>query len=344
MQTKEIIKDLTDGIGISGYEKKFSKTVKELLAGYCERTVLESNGSVIGFFKEPDISKKTILLEAHIDRIGLMVSEISEDGFLKFRALGGVDERVLPASEVYILGTEMVYGVIGAVPPHLKGMSDGEEQSPKISDMLIDTGLTKEELLEKVWVGAPIMMKSEFLELTDGRVSSSGLDNRSGMAAIFGCLDRLKDSELSVNLVVAFTVGEELGLQGAWALNTDIDIDLAVIIDVTHGRTHDSQKTDTFELGQGAVICRGPNFDRKTAGKIIELAKAKNIPYEIEVAQGNSGTNAWALQVSGRGIACALISIPLRYMHTTVETIALEDVETTSKLLFEIVLGGERLA
>ena len=344
MQIKEMIKNLTVQMGVSGYEEDFSKKVKDLLQNYCQETFLKTNGNVVGFFKKIDPQKKTILLEAHLDRIGLIVSEICDDGFLKFCALGGVDERILPASEVYILGSETLFGVIGAVPPHLNGMSDGDGKNPKISDMLIDTGLTKEEATRKISVGSPILMKSEFLELKDERLSAAALDNRCGMAAIFNCLECLKDKELPVNLVVAFTVGEELGLQGAWTLDTGLEIDLAVVVDVTHGRTLDSEKIDTFELGSGAVICRGPNFDRKTTDKIIELAKAKNIPYDIEVAPGNSGTNAWALQVSGGGTICALVSVPLRYMHTTVETVALRDVEATSNLLFEIVLGGEEIA
>ena len=344
MQIKEMIKNLTKEVGISGFENDFSKTLKGLLEEYCQETRLESNGNVIGFLKEFDPRKKTILLEAHLDRIGLMVSEICDDGFLKFRAIGGVDERILPASEVYILGSEVLFGVIGAVPPHLKGLTDGEEKPPKILDMLIDTGLTKEEVCQKVSVGTPVLMKSEFLELLDGKIASSALDNRIGVAAILKCLDMLKETEPSVNLAVAFTSGEELGLQGAWTLDTDAKIDLAVVVDVTHGKTLDSEKIDTFKLGSGVIICRGPNFDRKVSSKIVNLAKTKNIPYDIEVSPAHTGTNAWALQVLGKGMITALLSVPIRYMHTTVETLDIQDVETLTNLLFEIVLGGEEIA
>lgn len=344
MDTQNLLKKLTSEIGISGYEYDFSRAVKKILDEYCAKTIVEKSGNVKGFFTPFDKTKKTVLLEAHLDRIGLVVSEILEGGFLKFRAMGGVDERILPASDVLILGREVCFGVIGAVPPHLKGISAKDKNSPQISDMLIDTGMSVENVRKKISVGDPILLKSEILELADGRVSSAALDNRAGMAAIFECLKIIGEKDPVVNVRIAFTVGEELGLQGARTL-IDQDLpDLVVVVDVTHGRTHDSEKNDTFELGCGAVICRGPNLHYELTNKIIDVAKEKGLPFEIEVAAGNTGTNAWALQVSGSGVPCTLVSIPLRYMHTTVETISKDDVSTVGRLLAEIVLGGDVIA
>ncbi len=325
--------------GIFGHEEGFVGIVREHLRKYCAE-IKEESRSVIGILNKYDKNKKTILLEAHLDRIGLMVSEILDGGFVRFKALGGVDERILPASEVYIMGREVCLGVIGAVPPHLLGKDDKENKNPKISDMVIDTGLDKEDLIKKISVGDPILLDSKFVELLDGKVSSAALDNRAGMASLFKCLELIKNADIKVNVMIAFSVGEELGLQGARTLIDDIVPDLAVVVDVTHGKTHDSESLDTFELGSGVAICRGPNVDYEITNLVIELAKDNNINYEIEVAPGNTGTNAWAIQTLKKGIPCVLLSIPLRYMHTTVETIAVRDIDAAGKLLSEIVLGG----
>lgn len=344
MNTQNLLKELTDGIGISGFESDFSGTVKKILDKYCEKTIVEKSGNVKGFLNLPDKTKKTILLEAHLDRIGLVVSEVLDGGFLKFRTMGGVDERILPASEVYVLGREVCFGVIGEIPPHIKGSNESLKNAPKISDMLIDTGLSSEEVKKKISVGDPILLKSDFTKLADGKVSSAALDNRAGMASIFECLEQLKDKKIPVNVCVAFTTGEEMGLLGARTLGFESEPDLAVVVDVTHGKTHDSQKSGTFELGAGPIICRGPNLHYEKTNKIIALAEEKKIPFDVEVAPDNTGTNAWALQTMEMGIPCALVSIPLRYMHTTVETICIEDIKNTARLLSEIVSGGDCIA
>ncbi|MBR5614613.1 MAG: M20/M25/M40 family metallo-hydrolase [Clostridia bacterium] len=343
MDIISVLKKLTQDLGISGFEDPFAQSVCEMLKEYCPDAKVNKTGSVIGTLNGSSANKKTILLEAHLDRIGLVVSEILEDGFVKFKALGGVDERTLPASEVYILGKSNVYGVIGALPPHLKKGTESVSEL-KISDMLIDTGLSGDKARESFGVGDPILLKSDFTELAGGIVSSAALDNRAGMAAVLECLDCIKDKELPCNVKVAFTTGEELGLHGARTLLYDDTPDLAVVIDVTHGRTPDALDFDTFPLGCGAIICRGPNLHYEATLKTISTAKEKGIPYDIEVAAGNTGTNAWILQISGKGVPCVLVSIPLRYMHTVVETVDTADIKSAGTLLAEMILGGDIVA
>jgi len=251
-----------------------------------------------------------------------------------------VDERILPGSECFILGKKPVYGVIGAVPPHL--LKKDDKKAVKMSDIIVDTGLGDD--CQKLFsVGDPILLKSDFCILADEKVSSAAIDNRAGMAAVMLMLEKLRGKELPVNLKIVFASGEELGLLGARTLSMDECPDLAVVVDVTHGQTHDSKEEGTFALGAGVEICRGPNLHNSATNKIIGIAKDKNIPFEIEVASGNTGTNAWVLQTMEKGIACALLSIPIRYMHTTVETVDVRDIETTAQLLAEVVLNGGEL-
>ena len=270
----------------------------------------------------------------------------NQNGFVSFTALGGVDERILPASEVYILGKSRVYGVIGAKPPHLIKKTDkSETEGLHIRDLLIDTGLDSSAARELIGVGDPILLRSEYTPLLGSRACSAALDNRAVIAAVLTLLEKVSDADLPYNLLISFTSGEELGLHGAYSANFDTVPDLAVVIDVTHGTTHDSPKNFTsFPLGCGAVICRGPNLRGDITDRIIGLAKESEIPYAIEVAAGCSGTNAWAFQISRGGIPCALISIPLRYMHTTVEVIDTNDIAAVGLLLEKIVTGGVDLA
>lgn len=346
MDINGLLNKLTREAGISGFETDFSKSLRAMLSEYCTEVYTDRSGSVFGLKRSSAPNAKTVMLDAHLDRIGLMVKEVDENGFVSFTALGGVDERILPASEVYILGKSRVYGVIGAKPPHLIKKTDkSETEGLHIRDLLIDTGLDSSAARELIGVGDPILLRSEYTPLLGSRACSAALDNRAGIAAVLTLLERVSDAELPYNLLISFTSGEELGLHGAYSANFDTVPDLAVVIDVTHGTTHDSPKNFTsFPLGCGAVICRGPNLRGDITDRIIGLAKESEIPYAIEVAAGCSGTNAWAFQISRGGIPCALISIPLRYMHTTVEVIDTNDIAAVGLLLEKIVTGGVDLA
>lgn len=342
MSILETTKEFIQIPGISGFEQDFSEAVCEKLKNYCPDARVTKTHCVVGSLPSKDEDAPEILIEAHLDRIGLIVSSVDENGFVSFDTLGGVDGRILPAAEVCILAKQEIFGVIGAKPPHLMSKSE-EKQGLKTEDMLIDTGLG-EAAQEIISVGDPILLESEFCELLGGRISSAALDNRVCMAAIFEVLEELREKELPFKLSVAFASGEETGLLGAYTLVDEKAPDLAVVLDVTYGRTPDAEGSETFPLGSGAAICRGPNVHYEMTKKVMEIAKKNGIPYEIEVAPRSTGTNAWAIQTSKSGVPCVVISVPLRYMHTTVETVDLADVESVCRLLCEIVCGGDILA
>lgn len=339
---KKIANELIAIPGISGYEGDFAEYVCEKLKKYCPDAQVTKTNCVLGTLPSKNSDAPVILLEAHLDRVGLIVSSVDENGFVSFKTLGGVDERILPACEVRILGRKEVFGIIGAKPPHLMAKSE-EKEGLKIQDMLIDTGLGA-EASELISVGDPILLESEFCELMNDRISSGALDNRLSMATVFAALEQLKDKELPYNVCVAFTSGEELGLQGAYTIVDHCEPDLAIVVDVTYGTTPDACCSETFPLGSGVAICRGPNVHYEMTKQIMKIAKKSGIPYEIEVAPRSTGTNAWAIQTSGSGVPCVVISIPLRYMHTTVETADLNDAANVCRLICEIICGGEVIA
>lgn len=339
---KEITKELLSVPGITGYESNSAEFVCEKLKKYCSDARVTKANCVLGTILSKNADASMIMLEAHLDRIGLIVSGVDENGFVSFKTLGGVDERILPACEVCILGKEEVFGIIGAKPPHLMAKAEKKE-GLKVEDMLIDTGLG-EEVRELISVGDPIMLKGDFCELMNNRIASAALDNRLSVAAVFAVLEQLKGKELPYNICIAFTSGEEQGLQGAYTIVNKCQPDLAIVVDVTYGETPDACDSDTFSLGSGVAICRGPNVHYEITKKVMNIAKEKNIPYEIEVAPGSTGTNAWAIQTSGSGVPCVVISIPLRYMHTSVETADLNDAQCVCNLICEVICGGEVIA
>ena len=338
MNVKDFLRDLGSCFGVSGYERAFSERLREMLRVFCVDASIDKFNNVIAVKKCGRDGAKRLMLEAHLDQIGLMVSNIDKNGFISFVNLGGVDERILPASEVYILGRERVFGVIGAKPPHLSG---AKEKGIKIENMLIDTGFTRDALMKIIPIGSPIVMKSGVGEMQGEKLCGCAMDNRGGVASVFYCLEKIRDMDLDFDLYVLFSSQEELGLHGAYSGTYEIDPDLAVAVDVTHGTTSDTKgRCEVFDLGSGAVICRGPSLDFERTNQLIQAAKENALPYEIETAAGNSGTTSWAIQTSRLGVPVMLVSVPLRYMHTTVETLCVRDVECVGDLLSKFVSGG----
>ncbi len=343
MNIKENLKHLTSLSGLSGAEGSLSQVLCQKLRELGLEASCDSYGNVHGFLSCDKKDAKTLLLEAHMDQIGLMVSEIKENGYIKFVNLGGVDQRILPGMEVMIHGKEPVYGVIGACLHKTKEEED--EKNPKLEEYRIDTGLTEKEVREQISVGDFVQLQSSTVELLHGIISGPAMDNRAGIVSILDCVERLQAARPFYHVYVLFSTQEELGLHGAYTGVQGKEFDGAIVVDVTHGTTPDAkEEVGVFPLGSGAVICRGPNFHYSYTKQLISLAKEKGIPYEVEVASAESGTTAWAIQTANGGIPAMLISVPLRYMHTNVETLQCKDIEAVAELLYYAAMGGVEIA
>ncbi len=343
MELKERIFNCVNVTGISSQEQGIANYLLNELWALGMDAEVDEVGNVHGRMLCEKENAKTILLEAHMDQIGLMVSGIDDNGYIKFTALGGVDERILCGAEVEIQAKTPVYGVIGAC--RHTANDNKPIKNPKIDELRIDIGFGRKEAEARVKIGDAIALKDTPQMLLGDKISSIALDNRAGVAAILDSLNRAKSKSLPYHIDVLFSVGEELGLQGTYKCADAIRADAAIAVDVTFGKTPDTKDSiGVFPLGCGAVICRGPNLHYEYTKQLLNLAKEQGIPYEIEVAAASTGTTAWALQTSGCGVPTMLISIPLRYMHTNVETLALCDVQAVSDLLFAAVTGGVLLA
>lgn len=321
--TEKALKYLSSAYGISSDEKAFSDIIKPLLDKICDETRLDENGNLLGFIKGK--SDKTLMIDAHMDRIGLMVKDVTEDGKIFFTNVGGVDERILPYAEVIVCGKEEVTGFI-----------QPEGDTYKIDDLYIRT--ERKDIKNLVSTGDKVILSSEYVKLCGNIVSGAAFDNRAGVLSVLKAISLLENNEH--NIVILFSVQEELGLHGAY--KDDIKPDACIVVDVTHGETKDTKgQTGVFPLGSGAVICRGPSLDFNLSSQLIALCIDNNIPYDIETASGSSGTTAWAFQT--KDIPSALISIPLKYMHTNLETLDISDVDAVSHILKIIAEGGLKL-
>lgn len=331
---KKGISKLTSLIGISSDEGDVAQYLKEVLVGLCDDAWIDESGNVIGKIYSSAENPKTLMLEAHMDRIGLMVTGIEEDGSLKFTNVGGIDERILPSAEVTVCGKKKVDGIIYSI-------DKTKDKTPKVESMRIDTGFSSDYIKNYVSVGDLVFVQSEFAQLSGSVVSGAAMDNRAGIACIIEAIEKINRKNLKYNIDILFAVQEELGLHGAYTGAKELNADAAIVIDVTHGSTPDSkEETGVFPLGSGATICRGPNFHYEYTNQLIKLAEKLSIPYEIEVASGPSGTDAWAIQINNTGVPTMLVSIPLRYMHTNVETLDIEDVIAVTDLMVAAAEGG----
>ena len=319
----------------SGFEGPAVQAAAELLRPLADEVYTTRLGSVVGVRRCGRDNAPKLLLDAHLDEIGFIVTG-HEEGFLRFAPLGGVDPRMFPDREVVLLTDPPIHGVVACLPPHVQSGEDMDKSLP-IKDLYIDVGLSQEEAERQIPIGTPAAYRGGCTPLGEDLLCGKALDDRAGFAVLLDVLERLKGKELPVDLYVLGSTQEETHSTGAITAAYEIAPNLCVAVDVTHGDSPDASKHETFKLGGGPVIGVGPNCARSLSGRLEELAGELAMPVQIEVMSGSSGTNAWPIQVSREGVATAVLSIPERYMHTPVEVVSKKDLEDTAKLLAAFV-------
>lgn len=337
---RSLIKKLSDLRGISGFEYRLNKQIADIFSPYADEVRIDSLGSVIAVKRCGIKNAPSVMIEAHCDEIGLIATSVTDEGFITFANVGGVDGRILPSLEVTVHGKRDISGVIGIKPPHL--IENGK--SVKIKDMAVDTGLDADEVKELVSVGDSITIAQSVGRLGKNQWSGKTLDDRASVAILADVMKKLDSEKLNADVYAVAAVQEEVGCRGGKTTSYAINPDMAVAIDVTHGITPDNS-AEAFETGKGAVIAVGPNLHPKLTERLRKTAADNKIKLQIEVEGGNTGTDAWEIQVSADGIPTALLSIPLKYMHTSVETLDISDVTAVSKLLVCFIKGiGEDIS
>ncbi len=340
MQIQDFLKEITEASGVSGYEAPVRELVHTEFARYADELRADTMGSLIALKRgqrAEGTPRRSIMLAGHMDEIGLVVTKL-EKGYLRFSTVGGFDLRVLLGQEVIVHGRRDLPGIIGSRPPHVLGEEEREQVVP-IDKLFIDTGLPADELAQTVRVGDIVTLQRQFTELAGGLVAGKAFDDRAAVACIDSCLQHLAGMKHTWDVYAVATVQEEVGLKGAVTSTFGLDPDIGVAIDVGHGNMLGVPEVDTVAIGGGPAIGLGPNFHPSMYARLVDTAKKHEIAIQTDPIPGPSGTDAWAMQVTREGLPTALISIPLRYMHTTVETLALKDVERIGRLLALFIAG-----
>lgn len=343
MKTEEILRKLDEPMGVSGNEEAVRSVAKELFAPLCHRVSTDALGNVIGLVRCGIKNAPSIMIEAHQDELGLMVSGISDEGSLLFIEIGGFDPKTLPGSEVTVhCGCGELFGVIGAKPPHLVKDPD---KAVSIENMAVDIGFTKEQAEKMVRVGDIITLNTHFTPLGGSSFAMRCIDDRGGLAAVVRTLEIIQSYKLSCDVYAVATVQEELGLRGAKTAAASLVPAAAIAVDVCHA-TSPGVSDNAFPMGKGTVVSVGPNLHPKLTRFILERARESAIDVQIDVDSGDTGTDAWEIQVAATGVPTALLSIPVRYMHANYEVADMKDIESTARLMAQTILkfeGGEQL-
>jgi endoglucanase len=337
MEIREFLARLVAMPGISGHEDSIAQAISQAFEPYCQKVRVDRLYNVYGL--KTDIPRKgmpKVMVAAHMDEIGLMVTDIDERGFIRFTSVGGVDPRILLAQEVEVHGKQKLFGVIGAKPPHIQ-QSGEAQKAVKMKDMVIDLGLPVERVKELVSIGDIVTFVSPLKDLKGQMVSAKSLDDRAGVAVLLQTMKELNDLRFSAEVFFVATVQEEVGVRGATISAYQLVPDIGVAIDVTHGDMPDAPRDETFSMNKGPVIAIGPNMHPRLSQKVMDVAREYGIDYMVEVEPGPTGTDARAIQISRWGVPTVLIEIPLRYMHTTVETLNLSNIKQAARLLARFI-------
>ncbi len=336
---KEFLKKMISLPGLSAYEGPVRDVIAQAWKPLVHDLAISPLGSLHGIKRGSGVEPRPrILLAAHMDAIGMMVTRITPDGFLYFTRIGGVDPRILPAQPVTVHGKRDLPGVIGQppdklLPPSLKGKPVGMQY------LLVDTGLTADEVHQLVRVGDLISFATQPLDLPDDLVAGHTMDNRASVAALTACMEELQQINHTWDVYAVATVQEEETLAGGFTSPFDILPDLAVAIDVTFAKGPGVHDFRGRSLGKGVALGWGPNTHPVIFERFKDLAERLDLPYEVEVYPRYSGTDAMGIQIVAQGIPTMVLSIPLRYMHTPVEVISMKDIQRAGRLLAQFIAG-----
>ena len=332
---KTHLKTLSELTAPSGHEAQVRAYVRSEWQTLVDEFDQDGLGSLIGIKRATHPPQKgtakRLMLAAHMDEIGLMVRDIV-DGFIYAVRMGGMDARTLLAKPVLVHGKRTLKGLVSAVPPHLLSDKD-RHQYPSVEQLVIDVGMSDAEVREVVQIGDLITPDAPFWELLGNHWVGKAFDDRACLAAVTLCLHHLQRLNHQWDVLAVATVQEEVGLFGAQTSAAHLNPDLAIALAVTFAPQTGVSADAASEMNGGMSIALGANVHPALFERLLETAKKHEIKYQTEAFPAATGTDAWAIQVAREGIPTALISIPIRNMHSAVETVDSRDIERTARLL-----------
>ncbi len=332
MNLKETILSLCGLMSISGNEKVASPALERILGPVFDEHKIDPMGNHWFVKKCGRENAPKILIDTHLDEIGMMVTDIKEGGFVTVTAVGGVDTRILQSGEVVIYGIEPVYGVVSSTAPHFRKPGESDKLAT-MEELYVDTGYTKEVLETLVSPGAPVGFKPVYGELLNARIFGKAFDAKACGGCVVTGLSELSSDELAGDIYFLFSAEEEMGCRGAAAAAFGIVPDYALILDVTHAAVPEVKNRNLSPMDSGVVVEITAPTDRGMTLMVKDLCEAKEIPYTVQACPGSTGTNANVIGMSIDGIPSVLCSLPLKSMHSSAEVISLKDAEALKELV-----------
>lgn len=338
----EFLKALAEAPSPSGYEQPAQKVFREYIRGCADEVKTDVLGNTFGYIRGKK-NRPTVMLAGHCDEIGFMVTYIDDNGYVYFAPIGGVDPQLLPGKRLWIHTAKgSVVGVVGRKPIHLIDPKE-REKVVQMHNLFVDFGAKDKKEAEKlVKIGDPITFAVGLERLQGDRVVSRGFDDKMGSFVVGEVLRRIhgrKERPLCAVHGVS-TVQEEIGLRGATTSAYQIQPDVGIAVEVGHASDYpevDKKRVGEYKLGAGPIIARGANINPLVYELLVKAAKRGRIPVQILGAPRATGTDANVIQLSRKGVATGLVSVPLRYMHTPAEVLSLKDLDATCDLLVEFI-------
>lgn len=340
-QSKKFLKEYLNNASPTGFESSGQKIWLDYVKPYVDDYISDTYGSVVGVINPK--AKYKVVIEAHADEISWFVNYISSDGYIYVIRNGGSDHQIAPSMRVNLHTDKgVVEGVFGWPAIHVRKQ---KEDAPSMNNIFIDVGATSKEEVEKmgIHVGTVATFQDEMMMLNKKFVCGRALDNRMGGFMIAEVARRLSEAkkELPFGLYIVNAVQEEIGLRGAQMIAERIKPDVAIITDVTHDTQspmYNKKQQGDLGCGKGPVVTYGPAVQNNLLRMILEVAEKKKIDIQKSAASRSTGTDTDAFAYSNEGVASSLISLPLKYMHTTVEMAHVDDIENVIKLMYEFLL------
>lgn len=337
LQTRagQLLEELSTIAAVAGREERLRGRLKELLSG-ADELVTDALGNLtarlVANAADANPPPK-VMLAAHMDEIGLLVTAVEESGALRVTPVGGVDVRNVLAAQVAVHTREgALPGVVGTVPPHLTKEKD-RSRLPSWDDIFIDVGLAPETVKERVRPGDWVSFDRSPARLLGGRYTGKALDNRAGLVSALLAFELLRERKRPADVYLVATAQEEVGMRGATVAANALSPDVALAIDVGFASAPGLSKRETIEMGKGPAVAVGANAHPGVRELLFQVAEDRRIPVQIEAIPASSGTDAWAIQVANQGVPTGIVSIALRYMHSTVEVVDVADIVATAELV-----------
>lgn len=341
-KSKNFLFEYLNNASPTGFEHSGQQIWLDYLKPYIDDYMVDVYGTAVGVINPKGQYK--VVIEAHADEISWFVNYITEEGYIYVRRNGGSDHQIAPSMRVNLQGDKgIVKGVFGWPAIHVRDAA--REETPSLKNIFIDIGAESKKEVEAmgVHVGTVATFEDELIELNKNYLTGRALDNRMGGFMIAEVARRLKEGKkkLPYCLYVVNSVQEEIGLRGAEMISRRLKPDLAICTDVTHDTQspmYNKKESGNLKCGLGPVVCYGPAVQNNVLKQIIDVANKKKIPFQRQAVSRSTGTDTDSFAYSAEGVASALISLPLKYMHTTVETVHKDDVENVIQLIYEVLL------